>query len=473
MLTYLARRILLLFPTLLGVLAVVFFVMAWSPGGFGGTALTGEGSQTEGQDAQRIRKQLERRYGLDLPLGVQFTRWLNQVSPVGFRMSDDVRFDEQDRRDVAAALEGHAFNTRPTRLDRAVALAQTLAGYLDLEPLEAAERLEAAIAKPSASFELFRLMDVELEPPAREDLRATLHELEQAEDRGMERAQYAYMQALAFEASGRSRVRFDRPAVKMPDLGESLRGRRVTDLLAETLPVTVLLNVLSLPLIYVIAIVSGIYAARRRGGVFDVSSGVLFIGLWSVPVIWAGALMITYLANERYLRWFPTAGLHDIQAERMAFFPAWTDAGFERGYLLDWLWHLTLPVICMTYGGFAIMSKVMRGAMLESLSADYVRTATAKGLSERVVLWRHAFRNSVLPLITMASGILPALFVGSLIVETIFSINGLGKLGVDAAFQKDREVLMATTLLGGLLGLTSELIRDICYAIADPRVSYE
>ena len=278
---------------------------------------------------------------------------------------------------------------------------------------------------------------------------------------------------LSFEASGRSRIRFDRPAFKAPDLGQTLRGRSVGALLAERIPVTILLNLLSLPLIYVVAIVSGTYAARHKGGAFDVGSGAAFLGLWSVPVIWAGVVLITYFANEQYLRWFPAAGLHDVQASSMAFFPSWPDQGFQRGWLLDMLWHLVLPVVCMTYGGFAVMSKVMRGAMLENLSADFVRTARAKGVSERRVLWQHAFRNSVLPLITMVSSILPALFVGAFVVETIFSINGMGKLGVDAAFQKDRELVMATTLMGGVLGLLSELVRDVCYAIADPRVSYD
>ncbi len=491
MLTYILRRLALLVPTLLGVLAVVFFVMAYAPGGFGGAAMSAEGSQTQGQDAARIRQQLERRYGLDQPKLVQFGRWLNQVSPVGFRMSSDLRLDDAERAAVAGVLQGEAFNTRPTRLDGAVSLTETLAGYLGVAPVEAAERLRAALQDPAGGLGLFDAIDAELGEARRAELVSQLNELQgktsggKTSGGGAERAQNAYLQALSFEASGRSRVRFDRPAVKWPDLGESLRGRRVTDLLIEVVPVTILLNVLSLPLIYAVSITSGLYAARRRGGVFDVVSGGTFIGLWSIPTIWAGVMMITYLANEQFLRWFPTAGLHDLQADRMPFFPRWGDGseggsgggsgggGFERGYLLDWAWHLVLPVVCMTYGGFAVMSKVMRGAMLENLSADFVRTARAKGLSERVVLWRHAFRNSLLPMITIVSGVLPALFAGTVVVETIFSINGMGKLGVDSAFQKDREVVMAVTLLGGLLGLFSELVRDVCYAIADPRVAYD
>ena len=474
MLTYIIRRLMLLVPTLLGVCAVVFFVMAFAPGGFGGAGVSVEGSQTTGQDAKRIRQQLERRYGLDLPKVVQFGRWLNQVSPVGFRMSSDMRFTDKERAAVVAVLEDEPFNTRPARLDTAVSFTETVARYAGLAAEEAALRVEDVLRDPAQAGAVLERLDIGTGPALRAEL-AAIAERGQAARESAEIAsvQNDLLRVLAFEASGRSRVRFDRPAVKWPDLGESLRGRRVTDLLIEVVPVTILLNVLSLPLIYAVSITSGLYAARNRGGAFDVASGATFIGLWSIPTIWAGVMLITYLANEEYLRWFPAAGLHDLQAERMPFFPRLGEAGFERGWLLDWVWHLVLPVACMTYGGFAVMSKVMRGAMLDNLSADFVRTARAKGLSERVVLWRHAFRNSLLPMITMVSGILPALFAGAVVVETIFSINGMGKLGVDAAFQKDREVVMAVTLLSGLLGLFSELVRDVCYALADPRVAYD
>jgi ABC-type dipeptide/oligopeptide/nickel transport system permease component len=473
MLTYIVRRILLLFPTLLGVLAVVFFVMAYAPGGFGGTELTEDGAQTEGQDAKRAQKALERRYGLDLPRPAQFGRWLNQVSPVGFAMSGDLELTEEQAVAVAAALADQPFNTRPTRLERAVALVETVAAYT-AEPAEAvAAELAESLASPAEALAWFDTIDASLTDAERQELQGDLVRLRSAESRGLERAQQEFLQVLAFEASGRSRVRFDRPRLKVPDLGISLRGRAVSELLWEAVPITILLNVLSIPIIYVVAIGSGVYAARRKGGWFDLVSGVTFLGLWSVPVIWAGVLLITYLCNEQYLRWFPAAGLHDPQADRMAFLPNWGGGGFERGWLLDMSWHLVLPVMCMVYGGFAVMSKVMRGAMLDSISADYVRTARAKGLADSTVLWQHAFRNSILPLITMASSLLPALFVGSVIVETIFSINGMGRLSVQAAFQKDREVVMATTLIAGMLGLFSELLRDLCYAIADPRVSYD
>lgn len=360
MLTYIIRRLLLMLPTLIGVTAVVFFIMALSPGGVGGSLLN-EMGEIESEQAQIQRRYYEQRYGLDAPLMVQYGRWLNQVSPIGFEMT--------------VTAEGREWG-----------------GF----------------------------------------------------------------------------------GFKAPDLGESFsRGRPVIDLFAEALPITLLLNVITFPLIYIIAIASGVYAARHRGGWFDITSGVTLLAFWSAPVIWIGVMLIGFLASNQYLQWFPAGGLSSTQAATFAFLPTWTDAGFQRGWLLDRMWHLVLPVVCLTYGSFAVLSKLMRASVLETISADYVRTARAKGVPGQQVLWRHAFRNSLLPLITVAASIIPGLLGGSIIVEQIFSIQGMGKLTLDAIWARDRELVMAGALISGILGLLSILLADICYAIADPRVSYD
>ena len=472
MLLYIARRLLLMIPTLLGVLAVVFFVMAYAPGGFGGRTLGAEGQQKEGEDAKRIRQQWERRYGLNLSKPAQFGRWLNQVSPVGFRMSSAIEFTEEENQAVTDALKGLPLNTREATLGRAVKLALDMAAYQARDPARVAKELASKLERPGEAFDLFASMGVTLDAQRSEQLEQRIAELLPREN-GLARAQNEFVDTLAGEIAGLSRVRFDRPAVKIPDFGESLRGRRVTDLLMERVPITVLLNLITVPIIYGIAIVSGLYAARHRGTVVDLGTGFTFVALWSIPSIWAAVMLVTYVANEQHVRLFPTTGLHDLQSDAMAFLPRWVDGDFQRGWLLDAMWHLVLPITVMVYGGFAVMSKVMRGSILDTLSADYVRTARAKGVSETNVLWRHAFRNAVIPLITMLAGILPGLLGGAIIVESVFSIPGMGKLGVDAAFEKDREVLMATTLIASILVLLCDIARDVFYAIADPRVTYE
>ncbi|MCU7851037.1 MAG: ABC transporter permease [Candidatus Thiodiazotropha sp. (ex Monitilora ramsayi)] len=461
MLTYLLRRLLLMLPTLLGITLVVFVVMASSPGGISAQSLV-EGQNLDPEAKKEIEAYYNRLYGLDDPPYLQYLRWLNNASPIGFT------FDDENR------LSGFSFT-------------------------------------------------------------------------------------------------------KGPDLGKSFRyGRPVTDLLAERVPITILLNVLSIPVVYLLALLVGVRAAVERGRSFDVSSGMIMLALWSVPTMLAGVLLIGFFANEQYWHWFPTAGLSDRVVADQVFMPHWSSlwdvallfiavivamslflvvansagkrrrmfflgfcwfglglamiqqmpesgrslalwiltptifallaawlAGTEyrllrqlgflvtglligsllsihgmqgswlKGFLFDRLWHLALPVACLSYGGFAGLAKLTRTSVLENLLSDYARTARAKGLAESAVLWKHVFRNSLLPLITVAASLLPSLLAGSVIVESIFSIEGMGKLAVEAVQTRDRELVLSITLIGGLLTLLGYLLADIFYALADPRVSYE
>jgi peptide/nickel transport system permease protein len=261
--------------------------------------------------------------------------------------------------------------------------------------------------------------------------------------------------------------------VKSPDLGEAFSTHHpVSAMIQECLPITLLLELLSLPLVYGVAIWTGIRAARSRGKFVDVSFSFTLIALYSLPTIWVGVLMIGFLTNFSYVHWFPSNGLHDLLADSMTFLPTWNHGHFERGWMLDMGWHLCLPLICLSYGSFAFLSRLQRGALLEALSQDFVRTARAKGLGERVVIYRHAFRNSLMAMITVAASILPGLIGGSVVVESIFGIQGMGKLAVDAVFSRDSELLMAITLIASLLQLIGNLLSDLTYAVADPRVSY-
>ena len=459
MLIYLLRRILLMIPTLLGITVVVFTVMALAPGGISADSLT-NGADMKPEQKQALRDYYNKRYGLDDPMPVQYLRWLNNVSPIGFT------FDKEQK------VDGFSF-------------------------------------------------------------------------------------------------------MKGSDLGESFNyGRPVSDLIAERLPITLLLNVITIPLIYIIAIIVGMNAARDRGGRFDVTSNVIMLALWSIPSMLAGVLMIGFFSSIQHWQWFPTSGLSSREAFDMPFLPHWSSlwdvakvfvlmiggviAGFMlsqwrnslgrvvlagllgaamglwmasthadflwfnwvflpllgavtlgllawtgvtvfrvgglamigaglglmiavllssgdfvRGFLLDRSWHLVLPIIALSYGGFAALAKIMRTSILENLNADYARTARAKGVSESDVLWKHVFRNSLLPLITILAGLLPSLLGGSVIIEQIFSIDGMGKLVIEATMSRDREVVLSITLIAGLLTLLGYLISDFLYTLADPRIQYD
>ncbi|CAB1277429.1 ABC transporter permease [Candidatus Nitrosacidococcus tergens] len=458
MLAYIIRRLLLMLPTLLGITIVVFIVMAAAPGGISTQSLIGT-QNLEPEAKKALEDYYNKLYGLDSPSTVQYLHWLNNISPIGFSLDSENRF---------------------------------------------------------RNFSLW----------------------------------------------------------KRPNLGTSFRyGRPVLDIIKERVPITLLLNTLSLPLVYIFAITIGVHAAIERGKAFDILSNTIMLGLWSIPTMLAGVLLIGFLASNQYWHWFPTAGLSTRKALDMPFLPHWHSiqdgllfltiftvsvivsiwialyhskllrsailiglgvsigiwvttqlptfsfrvgiflgalfasilgglsylnhimlrvsimsifgvvggivlanywvGDFTRGFLADRIWHLILPILCLTYGSFAFLSRLTRTAVLENLMTDYARTARAKGLSDDTVLWQHVFPNSLLPLITVSSTLLPSLLAGSVIIESIFSIEGMGKLAVEAVQARDRELVLSITLISGLLTLVSYLIADICYAIVDPRVNYD
>jgi peptide/nickel transport system permease protein len=260
-----------------------------------------------------------------------------------------------------------------------------------------------------------------------------------------------------------------------PDMGVSFsRGRPVIDLLAEALPVTLMLNLIAFPIIYMVAIPSGMLAATRRGTFVDVGLGGLYLALFSIPTVLAGVLLQGFMANPDYVNAFPAAGLSSKAAETFRLLPGtdWTGV-YHRGWLMDRIWHVVLPVTCLVYGGFAVLSKQTRAAMLENFNADYVRTAKAKGVSPRDVVLRHVFRNSLLPLITMFVTVFPAMLAGSVVIERIFSVPGMGYLLIEAINLRDRELILANTTMVAIVNLCALLLADILYALADPRITYK
>ncbi len=245
------------------------------------------------------------------------------------------------------------------------------------------------------------------------------------------------------------------------DFGTSYKDHRpVWDKIAERLPVTIQLNVISIFLVYFIAIPCGVFSATHPGTGTDRILTLFFFFLYSLPSFWVAVLLIMLLGGGDFLDIFPVYGISSIGAEHLGFLPR----------LLDRLWHLVLPVTCLTYGGLAYLSRLTRSNMLEVIREDYVRTARAKGLDERVVIFKHAFRNALLPIVTILAFLLPAMFGGSIIIESIFSIPGMGQLGFEAVLSRDYPVIMAITTISALLTLIGLLLSDILYAVLDPRI---
>ena len=215
--------------------------------------------------------------------------------------------------------------------------------------------------------------------------------------------------------------------------------------------------------IWIIAFPIGIYSATHQHSRTDKAATVFLFTLYSLPNFWVATLAIVYLGGGDFLDLFPVFGLQTLGSENWTF--------WER--LGDRARHLVLPVTCMTYYTLAALSRYMRSSMLEVIRQDYIRTARAKGLSERLVIYRHALRNSLIPIVTLMADLLPALIGGSIVIETIFSVPGMGQLGWEAVLLRDYPVIMAVFTISAFLTLLGILIADVLYTIVDPRIKYE
>ncbi len=248
------------------------------------------------------------------------------------------------------------------------------------------------------------------------------------------------------------------------DFGRSYKDHRpVINKIAERIPITLTLNLISILLIYLIAIPIGVYSAVSHGRFSErLSTFFLFI-LYSIPSFWMAMILIFFLGGGDYWNLFPVYGLLSPGAENYPFFKK----------ALNFLWHIALPVFCLTYGSLAYLSRFQKGSLLEVLREDFVRTAKAKGLPKHKVLLKHALRNALIPIITILAGILPAMIGGSVIIESIFSIPGIGQLGFESVLARDYPVIMAIATISAVLTLIGILIADLVYVLVDPRISFE
>lgn len=248
------------------------------------------------------------------------------------------------------------------------------------------------------------------------------------------------------------------------DFGNSFKDHRpVWDKISERLPVTVKLEFFSILLVYIVAIPLGIYSATHPNSIGDRTTTLLAFILFSTPLIWAATMAIVFICGGDFLYLFPPGGLTSI--DYAPDWPLW-----ER--IKDQAWHLFLPVVLLSYAGFAGLSRYMRSSMLEVLRQDFVQVARAKGLPERAVILKHALRNSLIPQVTILAELLPALIGGSVIIETVFSIPGLGQLGFEAVLARDYPIVLALLTVSALLTLIGILLSDILLAVVDPRIAF-
>jgi peptide/nickel transport system permease protein len=244
------------------------------------------------------------------------------------------------------------------------------------------------------------------------------------------------------------------------DMGTSFSSDRrpVSDKILERLPITIILNVLSMLIILLVAIPIGVLSAVRQNSLFDRITGVfVFIG-FAMPTFWLALLLMILFGVQ--LGWLPISGIRSLNYE---YLPA-------GKAFLDLIKHLIMPVLLSAFGGLAGFSRYMRANMLEVIRQDYITTARAKGLSEQVVIYKHALRNALLPVVTILGLSVPGLIGGSVIFETIFAIPGMGQLFYMAVMSRDYPTVMGILFIGALLTLLGNLLADVSYALVDPRI---
>jgi peptide/nickel transport system permease protein len=476
--TYVVKRLLLMVPTLFGISLILWLMMVAAPGrptteaqGFGDTETRADASRDIAKGEQEFL--FRRQFALDRP--VLWNGWTSL-------RTEDVRAAVEDARGKMDVVGPRAKRLATERLeDWGFYAVPPLVELLGTTTEEAQDAVQYWLRR-SAHQRTIATQDSAVQEENRRKARenAELEKLGWAANASPEERAAGVARWKDWFERHRDRWRWgfwERVGIGLTDtqfgtywghlvhldLGTSHQYKRpVIDLIVERLRVTVVLSSVSILLAYLLAIPLGIVSATRAGKPSDrgISAGLFF--LYSLPAFFVGTVLLRALAVGDHAI-FPTSGFESSAAS------GWnTWARFS-----DTVWHLTLPLVTLTYGGLAGLSRYARSGMLDVLRADYVRTARAKGLSEGDVVLRHAARNGMMPIVTLLAGTLPALVSGSLVVEYIFNLRGMGLLTIEAINNRDYNIVVGETLIIAVLTQVGILLADLLYAVLDPRISYK
>ena len=248
------------------------------------------------------------------------------------------------------------------------------------------------------------------------------------------------------------------------DLGRSfMQNKDVWTLIKEKLPVSISLGLWAFLISYLISIPMGVTKAVREGSTFDTATTLLVLIGFAIPGFVLGVLLIVLLAGGTFLDWFPLRGLTSDN---------WAELGWWAR-ITDYFWHLALPLTCLSIGSFATITLLTKNTFVEEIRKQYVLVARAKGLSQTRVLYKHIFRNAMIPLVTgFPAAFVGAFFAGSVLIETLFSLDGLGLLGFEAVVRRDYPVVLGSLYVFTLIGLVVKLVSDLLYSVVDPRVQF-
>jgi len=481
---YVIRRLLIMVPTFFGISLVIFALLNLAPGRPGAQQSADLARNARSEQSQESYRIFREQFNLDKPVLVntRFAVRTEQILEDVRLAAGTVEATPAERIRAQERLEdfgGYAvphlirvMNDANRTGDKAVRDAAVY--FLRLDAPRALEHpfaknpsqeLKARNHDISAENAELRLLRYALDAPEEEKTRV-IAEYNKWFSAHASRYEYGFLQKVdryffdtRFAKYWANLVRFD--------FGVSLVSREpVTRTLIGKLKYSLTLSVGSLLLAYLIAIPLGIFSAVRKGSREDRGLTLGLFMLYSLPTFFVATVLLYFFSQGsdfRHLRWFPTGGFTSADTSDLT----------TLGALRDLVWHLILPMFCLTYGSLAALSRYMRTGLLDVIQADYIRTARAKGLSERTVIGKHALRNGLLPILTLLAGLLPAILGGSVIVEYIFGIPGMGLWVVESIYQRDYNVILVVELFSTILVLVGILLTDLSYALVDPRIRYE
>ena len=460
MISYIIKRILLIIPTLFGISIITFLIIKLAPGD--PTAFK-MGDQSQGISADQnvaraVIEQTREIYGLDKPvfLNAKVFTYRRHWSELSAFLKNNPAIDFNSR-----AYENMVEPLKQAD-EAAVAYLVEQIESGQLTPPELKSALEILTIKQKLAINPEMPLDTQL---------AYIQEWwhGKVDSTGVQlpgvKAAYQYS-VFAKALQVFSEAQYPRWLFRLLllDFGNSIKDNRpIWDHLKEKIPVTLIFTITSFIISYMIAIPLGIYSATHQYTFLDKTTTVILFILYSLPNFWVATMAIVFFGGGDFLAWFPVSGLHSLGYENWGF----------RERATDLLHHIFLPLLVWTYSSFTVLSRFMRGSMLEVIRQDYIRTARAKGLSEKIVIFKHALRNSLIPIITIVANILPMAISGSIIIEFIFQIPGMGLWAYNSILYRDYPAIMAVFTLSAILTLIGILLSDILYAVVDPRISFE
>ncbi len=507
MTTYIIKRILLMIPTLFFISCIIFFVLNLAPGRPGGGAVSAEGTQdstsAEARESYRIFKE---QFNFDKPafFNTRYALTRGEVEGLLVTLADFNKPTCEDGKPEGCIpadqkpTSGSIIEAQDTVEDwgeyivpHLIAIARD-GDRLDVRiiavnrlTVNAKQRLINEYNKKQSPEDRKRNQEISAENELLGSYRVAVDASKEDVDKvvnekwvpwfetNAERWNWTFGDKMGILFGDTRFAKYWSNLIKL-DFGVSHVDKRpVLEKIKERVPYTLTLNFLAVFLAYLLSIPLGVWSAYRQNSLADKIVTVALFMLYSLPSFFIGVLLLEAFAVGDPFAWFPTG-------EFVGKFPDWfqtdaanTDQMTTLEYMLSVGYHLTLPVFCMTYGALASLSRYARSGILDVIRADYIRTARAKGLSEPMVVIKHAVRNGMIPVLTLLGTMLPALIGGSVVIEYVFNIPGMGLFMFESIFARDYNAIMGVLLISTVLTLIGLLISDISYAVVDPRISFD